>query len=505
MKFLKCATFTDTLTEVDVESTLLRGLPGFKVVGLAGITIKESEERVKSSLNALNFKFPAQKIIINLSPSDTPKNGSHFDLAIALLIALGRENFESDIFVFGELGLDGALKSTASLFSILLFLSAKVKHAKILVPKQIALKAAAIPNYEVYAVENLSDAVRFFMDDDFAKTCLVREIHPLFKNVLEICGEKYVANSDFSLDFADVKGQDRAKRASLIAAAGMHNIIFEGSPGSGKSMCAKRIRYILPPQSLKEVMLASAYESLNSKDVDFSALRPFRSPHHTSTRSSIFGGGSNAAKVGEIALANGGELFFDEFPHFSKQILESLREPLEDNKILISRVNSKVEYQTKFLFAAAQNPCPCGNLFSKNLTCTCSFNDIKRYKSVISAPILDRIDIYVAMDEISPSDRSGITSSEMSELVSAVFNIVKKRGQSELNGKMSDKDVIKFCRLEKDAKNVFDMAVSRYNLSQRGIIKTYKVARTIADLANREIIDKSSILEALSFRIRNEI
>ena len=209
MKFLKCATFTDTLTEVDVESTLLRGLPGFKVVGLAGITIKESEERVKSSLNALNFKFPAQKIIINLSPSDTPKNGSHFDLAIALLIALGRENFESDIFVFGELGLDGALKSTASLFSILLFLSAKVKHAKILVPKQIALKAAAIPNYEVYAVENLSDAVRFFMDDDFAKTCLVREIHPLFKNVLEICGEKYVTNSDFSLDFADVKGQGK--------------------------------------------------------------------------------------------------------------------------------------------------------------------------------------------------------------------------------------------------------------------------------------------------------
>ncbi|MBO7476254.1 MAG: ATP-binding protein, partial [Campylobacter sp.] len=394
MKSLKSAAFTDTLVKVEVESSFVRGLPGFGVVGLAGTTIKESESRVKSALLSLNFKFPPSKIIINLSPSDVPKNGSHFDLPIALLIALQKEKIDNEFFVFGELGLGGDLKSTASLFSILLFLSTKVEKAKILVPYDIAEKACMIPNYEVYAVKNLNQAVRFFLDEEFANSVKFEKIHPLFENVIEICGEKFVPNCDFSLNFKDIKGQSRAKRASLIAACGMHNILFEGSPGCGKSMCAKRIAKILPPQSLEEIMLASAYESLNNKNSDFSALRPFRSPHHTSTRSSIFGGGSGTAKIGEVALANGGELFFDEFPHFGKQILESLREPLEDNRILVSRVNSKVEYQTKFIFVAAQNPCPCGNLFAKNADCICSVSEIKRYKNAISSPLLDRIDLY---------------------------------------------------------------------------------------------------------------
>lgn len=505
MKSLKCAAFTDALIPVEVESTFVRGLPGFNIVGLAGATIKESESRVKAALMSLNFKFPASKIIINLSPSDTPKNGSHFDLAIALLIALQKERIDGDFFVFGELGLDGSLKSTASLFSILLFLSTKVKRAKILVPQSIALKACTIPNYDVYAVDSLSDAVRFFLDEEFAASRLMRETHPLFKNVVEIDGQAYVPNRDFSLDFKDVKGQKRAKRASLIAACGMHNILFEGSPGCGKSMCAKRIARILPPQSLGEVLLSCAYESLNNKDVDFSALRPFRSPHHTSTRSSIFGGGSSGAKIGEVALANGGELFFDELPHFGKQILESLREPLEDNRILISRVNSKVEYQTKFIFVAAQNPCPCGNLFSKNLTCTCSLNDIRRYKNTISAPLLDRIDIYVAMDETGADDRSDVCSEEMADAVLRAFRAQKARGQSELNAKLRDEETEKFCICESAAREILQTAITRYDLSQRGVNKTLKLARTIADLAGAEIIAKAHILEALSFRIRSEI
>jgi len=504
MKSLKCAIFTGDLITVDIESDFQRGLPVFKVAGLAGSAVKESEDRIKSALMALNFTFPPQRIVFNLAPSDIPKNSTLFDLPMAILIALQKEKFEQDFFVFGELGLNGAVKSTNSLFSVLLFLSQKLPHAKVLLPAQIALKAASIPNLEIYAVNSLEDAIRFFREPEFAANCQIQGTHPIFQNTLEINGQIYVPNFNYELDFYDIKGQIRAKRATLIAACGMHNILYEGSPGSGKSMCAKRLRYILPPQSLDEILLSTAYESLNNKDVDFSVLRPFRSPHHTSTRSSIFGGGSaNSAKIGEVALANGGELFFDELPHFGKPILESLREPLEDNKILISRVNSKTEYQTKFLFAAAMNPCPCGNLFSQNLSCKCSEIEIKRYKNTISAPILDRIDLYVAMDEVKAEDKPTCSSKELYSDVLRVFRAQKMRGQSELNGKLSDAEIKRVCVMENDAQSLLDSAVARFNLSQRGINKTLKIARTIADLKEHENIDKSDISEALSFRIRS--
>ncbi|ASM34526.1 putative Mg chelatase-like protein [Campylobacter sputorum subsp. bubulus] len=505
MKTLKCATFCGELKLVEVESSFARGLPGFDIVGLADTTIKESILRVKSALNFIGFNFPAKKITINLSPSDFKKTGSHFDLSIALLILLQHlENIEP-IFVFGELGLDGSVKSTANLFSILLFLSTKVKKAKILLPKDIANKAAMIPNLEIYAINSIQDAIKFFEDKQNEQEFKYTKTHKIFENFIEINGEKFIPNFDFSMDFSDIKGQGRAKTACLIAASGMHNVLFEGSPGCGKSMCAKRLRYILPPQSLDEILLSCAYSSLNNEDVEFSTLRSFRNPHHSSTRSSIFGGGSNRAKIGEVALANGGELFFDEFPHFSKQVLESLREPLEDNQILVSRVNSKVKYDTKFVFVAAQNPCPCGNYLSKDKICSCLPLDIKRYKSRISGPLLDRIDIYVLMDEISKNDKSDISSKEMYEKVILAFKKQKMRGQKELNGKMSDEDIKRFCILENDAKNMLDMAISRYQLSHRGINKILKTSRTIADLKEQEIIKKDDILESMSYKMVNEI
>ncbi|MBZ7945352.1 YifB family Mg chelatase-like AAA ATPase [Campylobacter sp. RM10532] len=500
MKKLKCISYDENLDIIDVESTFTRGLPNLSIVGLANTAIKESIERIKATLLSCDFVFPAKKITINLSPSGIPKRGSHFDLAIAILILLQNEELD-DFFVVGELGLDGSIKSTNELFSLLLFLSAKVNHAKVVVPKSIALKASMIPNLEIYGLENLNEAIEFFKEKNYEKFKFLQN-HPLFNNPLKINGEIFISNNQFDLDFKDVKGQEKAKKACMIAALGMHNILFEGSPGSGKSMCAKRLVYIMPPQSLSEVLIQNAYMSLNSKECEFAKTRAFRHPHHTSTRGSIFGGGAKNAKIGEVALANGGVLFFDEFPHFNKQIIESLREPLEDYKIHISRVNSKTTYETKFSFVAAQNPCPCANLFSKNLSCTCTDNEIKKYKNHISSAVMDRIDLYVAMDEISKDDKASMTSKEMSEKILQGFIFGKKRGQKEFNGKLKDEDLQNFCPLEKDAKETLDLAISRYNLSLRSVNKVLKVSRSIADLQEKEIINKSHILETLSFRIR---
>lgn len=514
MKTLKCATFNDDLNIVKVEASLIAGLPSFNIAGLASTAIKESENRIKSAFlalknqdseliyNCIQQNLRAKKVLINLSPSDIPKKGSHFDLAIALVLALWGKKYDEQFFVFGELGLDGAAKSTSSLFSILLFLSLKSDKISVLVPKDIAQKAAHIPKMDVYAISNLGEAIRFFTDEEFKKSCHVQKNMDFFQETIDIDGKIYVPNFNFELDFKDVKGQKRAKRASLISACGMHNILFEGSPGSGKSMCAKRIRYIMPPQTIDEILLNAAYESLNNMTPQFKKVRPFRNPHHSSTRSSIFGGGSYGAKIGEVALANGGELFFDELPHFNKSVLESLREPLEDNQILISRVHSKVKYQTKFLFAAAQNPCLCGNLFSKNVQCTCSPIDIKRYKRAISGPLLDRIDIYVAMEDISKDDICDISSAQMYDEVLKVFKIQKKRGQSNLNGKMSDDDISRFCLLDFEARTILDKSIYNFNLSQRGINKVLKVARTISDILEKDIIQKQAILESLSYRMR---
>ncbi|MBR8463255.1 YifB family Mg chelatase-like AAA ATPase [Campylobacter sp. faydin G-24] len=518
MKSLKCATYADGLKIIDVESVFSRGLPGFNIVGLAGASIKESTERVKAALLGLNFSFPAQKITINLSPSDLPKNGSHFDLSIALLIALQKAKNLEKIFVFGELGLDGSVKNTANLFSLLLFLSTTQNGVKVLVPSEIATRASLIPNLDIYGVSTLNEAIRFFEDSEFAASCKADGTHEIFKNVIEIDGKRYVPNLDFTLDYADVAGQTRAKRACMIAALGMHNILFEGSPGCGKSMCAKRLVYIMPPQSIDEVLSAAAYRSLNLQDSEFSAIRAFRHPHHTSTKSSIFGGGSSSAKIGEVALANGGVLFFDEFLHFAKPVIESLREPLEDHKIHISRVNSKVTYETKFIFVAAQNPCPCGNLLSAKLNCRCSENEIRQYRSRLSEPIMDRIDLYVAMQEnlgesidedVSKNvdknlkDSECNSSEQMSERINKAFEFQKLRGQSELNGKLSDDDMVRFCTLDSDATQVLSTAITRYHLSERSKKKVLKVARSIADLELCKDLQKSHILEALSFRFRS--
>ncbi len=502
MKSILCATLEGFDAKVvDVEVAFVRGLPSFAIVGLAQTSIQESKERIKSALSAIEFKFPPQKVTVNLSPSDIRKEGSHFDLPISLLIALQKSEISFDSFMaFGELGLDGKLKDTNAIFPLILSLAKDKKLKKVIIPKKSFDKISKIPEIEIYPIDSLQDAIDIFLLEK-------KSFQPngeLFTYPQLKCEQHhYYYNNSFEEDFIDIKGQEIAKRASLISAAGMHNILYEGSPGCGKSMSAKRLQYILPPMELEVILENAKLDSLDGKEPSFKPIRPFRSPHHSSTNASIFGGGSRSAKIGEVALANNGILFFDEFPHFEKNTLQSLREPLEDYKVLISRVNSKIEYQTKFLFVSAMNPCPCGNLLSSKKECRCSDLEIKRYKSRLSSPLLDRIDLYVQMEEIKEGDKATISSKEMFEKVKIAFLAQKKRHQKELNGKLNDKEIIKFCKIDDSSQQILNQASQRFNLSQRGIKKVLKVARTIADLDEKKDIEKLHILESLSYRMKS--
>jgi magnesium chelatase family protein len=503
MKILKSASL-DTIDAIciDVESTFTKGLPTFTIVGMISTSISESKDRVKSALLTNGFKFPPLKITVNLSPSEISKKGTHFDLAIALQIALFDEkniDFE-DIYFFGELALDGNIKDTSSIFPIVLSLSKNTHINKVLVCKESALKLANIPNLQIYCVENLDQAISFVKSNKKEEYLYKKDV--LKYKTLEINKEKYFYDTNYIEDFQDVIGQDIAKNAALISAAGNHNIIFEGSPGCGKSMISKRLKYIMTPMNLEEILEKAKLQALDYKQIDFFPVRAFRSPHHSSTKSSIFGGGSANAKMGEIALSNNGILFFDELPHFSKSILEALREPLEDNKILISRVNSKVMYETKFIFIAAMNPCPCGNLLSSVKECRCNELEIQRYKNRLSEPFLDRIDLYVVMTDSFSDNKNIVSSKELHEKVIKAFIKQKQRGQKELNGKLSDKDIKKYCVLDNESLGILEKARSNYQLSFRSINKVLKVARTIADLNDNEIITKNDLLQSLSYRKR---
>jgi magnesium chelatase family protein len=489
-------------TSVDVEATFTKGLPSFTIVGLANSSIQESKDRVKSALLTNEFKFPPLKLTINLSPSDIVKSGTHFDLAIALLIAFKTEksiNF-GDFFVFGELGLNGVLKDTSSIFVLILSLAQQGLIKNVLVPRSCVEKISKISNINVYSVNTLNQAIDFFRFDN--KESFKSNLYDFNHKFIQVDNKKYFYKDNYSLDFSDVKGQKVGIKAALIASAGNHNILFCGSPGCGKSMITKRVQYILPPSSNEEILEKAKLEALDTSEPSFCPLRVFRSPHHSSTKGSIFGGGSTSAKIGEIALSNNGILFFDELPHFGKPILEALREPLEDHKILISRVNSKTNYPTKFMFIGAFNPCPCGNLLSSTKNCICNDIEINRYKNRLSEPFLDRMDLFVTMNETKEDDKNHFDSQTLHKRVLDAFSMQKSRGQIELNGKLSDEDIKKYCILDDESTSILNKATTSYNLSFRGINKVMKVSRTLADLSMSKIIQKSHLLEALSYRKR---
>lgn len=502
MKRLLCATYEGIEAQpVYVESTLTKGLPSFNIVGMANTAITESRERVKSALLSNDFTFPPKRITINLSPSDLRKEGSQFDLGIALLIALDHTDITlDDWYVFGELGLDGSVKENVLLYALILSLVNHNGLTSAIVPKESLEKLSNIPGVAFYGITHLNEAIDLLKSK--APGQHAQHSRPITHQYQILNEIKYYYQNHYPVDFSDIRGQEVAKRAALISAAGMHNILLEGSPGCGKSMIAKRLQYIMPPVTDTELLDIAKLQSLEGKEPSFVPLRPYRSPHHSSTLASIFGGGTHRAEIGEVGLSHHGILFFDELPHYSKQVLEALREPLEDQKIRISRVHSKVEYPTKFLFAAAMNPCPCGNLLNKSLSCRCSDREISRYKNRLSDPFLDRIDLYVQMQPVSANDKSSVSSLELHKRVLRAHAIQKQRGQTELNGRLNDEETQRFCRLGQEADAVLKQAVNRFSLSFRSIKKIQKSARTIADLDNSKTVEKQHLLEALSYRRR---
>jgi magnesium chelatase family protein len=492
----------NTAKPVCVEASFTKGLPAFNIVGLASESIKESKERVKSALLFNDFKFPPLRITINLAPSDLKKNGSHFDLAIALLIALNNENILfNDFIILGELGLDGSVKETALLFPLLLSLASQQKNLKCIIPHASVEILSQIPGVNLYPVNSLEESILLFKSGNFKpyknRAFEFNKIH---------FDQAYFYQKSFDLDFSEVYGQKMAKRAALIAACGMHNILLNGSPGCGKSMIIKRLQYLMPPLSHQEILEKAQLESLDGNSVNFTPMRSFRQPHHSATKASIFGGGSTKSRIGEVALAHNGLLFFDELPHFSKSVLEALREPLEDYSIMISRVNSKIKYEAKFLFASAMNPCPCGNMLSQSRECRCSDSEVSRYKNRLSEPFLDRIDLYIEMQEyqvLKYDSQNDMSSNDMFGLMLKAFSAQRKRAQKNLNGKLDEREINYYCSLSPELEEVLKNALNRFNLSLRAANKVKKVARTIADIEDSDSIEKAHLIEALAYRYRS--
>ncbi|SFV56071.1 MG(2+) CHELATASE FAMILY PROTEIN / ComM-related protein [hydrothermal vent metagenome] len=422
------------------------------------------------------------------------------DLSLALLVALNKKAFAQEgLFVFGELGLDGRVKSSSMLFPLILSLKEQGLVKRAIVPKESICHLSHISGVDFIAVETLNDAILLFKEGKFASN--VQHFEYDAKSLI-LENTSYYYEEKYESDFKEVKGQNVAKRAALIAAAGMHNFFMEGNPGCGKSMIAKRIKDILPPMQEEELLSVAKHQFLDGETPTFKAIRPMRAPHHTATSASVFGGGSGQAKIGEVALANNGILFFDEIPHFSKQVLEAMREPLSDRKVHIARVNAKIEYEADIMFVAAQNPCPCGNLLSKVKSCRCSEMEIKRYANKLSDPFLDRIDIFVVMQEVQSEDKSDVTSKVMHQAVIEAFKMQKSRGQERLNGKLKEEEIETYCLLSSEADKILASAIGKFGLSHRSIASVKKIGRTIADLNKNEKIEKKDILEALSYRRR---
>ncbi|MBR2956589.1 MAG: YifB family Mg chelatase-like AAA ATPase [Clostridia bacterium] len=482
-------------TEVDINS----GLPGYELVGLASTATKESKERVRSAMKNSGLLYPMKRITVNLAPADTKKEGSGFDLPIAIgLLAASEQivNKKYKDFVFiGELGLDGKLRHVNGIMPLLLS-AYQDGETRFVIPSQNAKEASFIEGIEVYAMDRLSDVVAFLSGVDynpvpissFASTCKVH---------------------GYGVDFCNVKGQSVAKRALEIAVSGGHNVLMIGPPGAGKTMLAKCVPTIMPDMNFQEAVEVTKIHSVSGildPGVGIVTTRPFRTPHHTTTVPTLVGGG-NKATPGEVSLAHNGVLFLDEMPEYSRRALETLRQPLEDRRVTVARVARTVEYPSNFMLIASMNPCPCGNYGSKTQVCKCSPQQIHNYVSKLSGPLLDRIDLQIEVDSVLYEEFRGKEKPETSAEVKARINRVRaiqaerfKDDGIRINAEMEANHLEKYCTLDQAGERLLQKAFDKLNLSARGTTRILKVARTIADIDGSQNIESKHIAEAIQYR-----